>query len=481
MLGVPGLVRAYTERQRRADQCDRERRRRRQGHLSVRAGHDPLLPLRGAHPRAGPDLRVHPRRRPPLRARSPPRTRREGGQRVGRLRNAGRTAFDARSRSRSSAGASRATRATTSRSRWCSSPPVPPGRATASRRAAWTCARSSSRARRAGCCPAASRASRGGRDRTSSTRARAAARRTPGWWRTERDLARRRLLLLADPPPRTARHAGAPARRQPRLPARHRPAARRTLAAARRRQRSGVRVPHAHRRRPDRRRRDRTALSRVGSGERELALRFHPRRTRERPHDPRVHERRDLGSRERPVDLDPQPLGADALCKESQRLLRAPDAAVPALPRHQPQRDAARGAVRVHEARPRGRAHRADGPHPRREAPQPRRQDQRTGEHGRRCAVARDPALLLRLRSVLPASREHALGSRGALVPALRPRLPALGDPRPRPDPRAARPAPPHRPARRSPPLLGSSPIASAAKCSRCACRTSSTSVYIRR
>ena len=50
-------------RQRRARQRARQRRRRRQGGLPVRARHDPLLPRRGADPRAGADLRVRARRR----------------------------------------------------------------------------------------------------------------------------------------------------------------------------------------------------------------------------------------------------------------------------------------------------------------------------------------------------------------------------------------------------------------------------------
>ena len=63
VLGVPGLMRAYAGGQRRARQRARQRRRRRQGGLPVRARHDPLLPRRGADPRAGADLRLRARRR----------------------------------------------------------------------------------------------------------------------------------------------------------------------------------------------------------------------------------------------------------------------------------------------------------------------------------------------------------------------------------------------------------------------------------
>ena len=55
LLGVRGLMRAYARRQRRARERARQRRRRRQGGLPVRARHDPLLPARGADPRAGAD------------------------------------------------------------------------------------------------------------------------------------------------------------------------------------------------------------------------------------------------------------------------------------------------------------------------------------------------------------------------------------------------------------------------------------------
>ena len=48
LLGVPGLMRAYAAGQRGARQRARQRRRRRQGGLPLRARHDPLLPGRGA-------------------------------------------------------------------------------------------------------------------------------------------------------------------------------------------------------------------------------------------------------------------------------------------------------------------------------------------------------------------------------------------------------------------------------------------------
>ena len=68
-------------RQRRARQRARQRRRRRQGGLPVRARHDPLLPRRGAAPRAGADLRLPARRRSRLRARAPRRAGGQGGRR----------------------------------------------------------------------------------------------------------------------------------------------------------------------------------------------------------------------------------------------------------------------------------------------------------------------------------------------------------------------------------------------------------------
>ena len=50
MLGVPGPLRRVSRGPRHARQRHRHRRRRRQVDLSVRAGHDPLLPVRGADP-----------------------------------------------------------------------------------------------------------------------------------------------------------------------------------------------------------------------------------------------------------------------------------------------------------------------------------------------------------------------------------------------------------------------------------------------
>ena len=56
MLGVPGPVRRLSRRPRHARQRDRHRRGRRQVDLSVRAGHDPLLPGRGADPQQRADV-----------------------------------------------------------------------------------------------------------------------------------------------------------------------------------------------------------------------------------------------------------------------------------------------------------------------------------------------------------------------------------------------------------------------------------------
>ena len=58
--GVPGLMRAYRAGQCHAGQRRRHRGRRRQGDLSLRRGHDPLLSVRGADPEQRADLHLRP-------------------------------------------------------------------------------------------------------------------------------------------------------------------------------------------------------------------------------------------------------------------------------------------------------------------------------------------------------------------------------------------------------------------------------------
>ena len=96
MLGVPGLMRAWSRGQGRAGERARQRRRRRQGDLPVRARSGPLLPERGAAARAGADLRLRATRRPRVRARAPRRAGGQGGRRGGRLRHVDGPAGDRR-------------------------------------------------------------------------------------------------------------------------------------------------------------------------------------------------------------------------------------------------------------------------------------------------------------------------------------------------------------------------------------------------
>ena len=89
MLGVPGVVSALpAPGSVAAGERHRHRHRRRQGHLPVRAGHDPLLPQAGSDPAQRRDVpparQVAPRPHP----RQHRRPGRQDGQRVGRLRHA---------------------------------------------------------------------------------------------------------------------------------------------------------------------------------------------------------------------------------------------------------------------------------------------------------------------------------------------------------------------------------------------------------
>ena len=145
LLGVPGPAQRLPRRQRHARERHRHRRRRRQGDLPVRAGHDPLLPRRGARScRNVPTYVV----RPPDDLRGDPRAdrgaRRQGGRPVGRLRDADRPRRDAPRSARSSGAASSPSRATTSRSPRSRSRGTRRSCAASSTAATSTCDRSSS-------------------------------------------------------------------------------------------------------------------------------------------------------------------------------------------------------------------------------------------------------------------------------------------------------------------------------------------------
>ncbi len=77
------------ERQRHARQRGRHRHRRRQGGLQLHAGDRPLLHRRGADPAQRADLALPREGRAQLRPVESRRPRRQGGQRLGRLRHAG--------------------------------------------------------------------------------------------------------------------------------------------------------------------------------------------------------------------------------------------------------------------------------------------------------------------------------------------------------------------------------------------------------
>src|SRR6185437_14052709 len=89
-----GDFRRVSRRARDARQCDRHRCRGRQVDLSVRAGHDPVLPDRGATARERADVVAVPRRRSRRRARTPRSTRGQGSARCWRVRHADRPGRD---------------------------------------------------------------------------------------------------------------------------------------------------------------------------------------------------------------------------------------------------------------------------------------------------------------------------------------------------------------------------------------------------
>ena len=127
-------------------QCSRDRRRRRQGDLQLRPRPHPLLSLRGAAAEERADLPLPRARRAQIRAGAPRSTGGQGGQRLRRLRDAGRPARERRRSASSSPPRSRPIPTITSPSRrWRCRPARPRSRA-ASRRAMSTCGRS--------CCPA---------------------------------------------------------------------------------------------------------------------------------------------------------------------------------------------------------------------------------------------------------------------------------------------------------------------------------------
>ena len=86
MLGCAGLVNAAPCRQRRDRELRRQRRRRRQGDLPVRARDDRVLPRREADPRQRRDLRPRRSRRARVGARPARPAGVEAGRRIGRLR-----------------------------------------------------------------------------------------------------------------------------------------------------------------------------------------------------------------------------------------------------------------------------------------------------------------------------------------------------------------------------------------------------------
>ena len=109
MLGVAGLLSAYRAGRVALANAHRHRRRRRQVDLPLRAGHDPLLPRRGADARQRADLAVPQAEGPRLRARAPARAGGQGGAGLGRLRHAGRPGGEHSARSSSSAARLKAT------------------------------------------------------------------------------------------------------------------------------------------------------------------------------------------------------------------------------------------------------------------------------------------------------------------------------------------------------------------------------------
>ena len=97
LQSVVGAGRAGTGRRLFGGQCDarecnRHRRRRRQGDLQLRPRSHPLLPVRRAAVEERADLSLPRARRAQIRARAARRAGGQGGQRFGRLRHAGRPA-----------------------------------------------------------------------------------------------------------------------------------------------------------------------------------------------------------------------------------------------------------------------------------------------------------------------------------------------------------------------------------------------------
>ena len=89
-----GTFRRVPRGARDARQRHRHRRGRRQVDLPLRAGHDPLLPVRRADPQQRADVHVLQAAGARARARAPAGPRRQGGARRGRLRHARRTRVD---------------------------------------------------------------------------------------------------------------------------------------------------------------------------------------------------------------------------------------------------------------------------------------------------------------------------------------------------------------------------------------------------
>ena len=155
LLGVPGLMRAYRAGTVAIVNAVGTGRRRRQGDLPLRAGHDPLLPRRGADPGQRHDLPDGGRRAAQARARA---ARRDGGQahervgRQGRVHRPGGRRGGARAPGRRRAPRARALDRPGARA--ALHLPDRLARTARSPRATSTCARSRSSARTSTSCPA---------------------------------------------------------------------------------------------------------------------------------------------------------------------------------------------------------------------------------------------------------------------------------------------------------------------------------------
>ena len=151
--GRAGPGERLPRRQRLAGQQHRHRHRRRQGHLSLRARHDPLLPRRGSDPAQRGDVPAAGQEPHEPHPGEPRQAGGQDGQRVGRLRHADRPGLDRRPAGRIPRADPRPARAITSPS------PRSNFRSTRlSSKATWkggtsTCGRSCSAAKKSRSCP----------------------------------------------------------------------------------------------------------------------------------------------------------------------------------------------------------------------------------------------------------------------------------------------------------------------------------------